>query len=284
MSRYKISSQKPSRDELEKIAKEIVIVVKNEGADPYDEIHSTGLSMPLKETLLKKFNIAQMLHDFMGHKGDPHMRDVDCPPLRIEKLRDGDNDMTVMEGSKPLSGPGMSGTIRVKKIVSVPTKSMASDMRDMAKVDVSEDLPPEPIRKIAEEFRPLEKSPFDLPDYTDLQLISGIKTAEEELKVKAHTYKGFIEKMASDLSFRSDTTGRELKRVYGDHKVARNILDLMGGMDDVEVDPSPWKVSQCKEASEIVEFGEELLLQVKESHESVEFLKAALNKREEDYE
>lgn len=278
----------PSREDVEKIAKTIVIKVKNEGCDPYEEIHNTGLSDPLKELMLKKFNIHSFLDDFHNHDGDPHTRDVGSSPLDVKKLFEGAPGETQIidepgrKGTvtiKELSGPGMRGVMKVKKVVARPETSQVLDMQSMRDIDVAapsdEKLASAPPATEPNETHPL--SMYD--DYSLTRLRAVHKLAEEQMMYSAHQYKGFIEKVAEELPG-FPIVQKELERVHGDAAVVDHIFKAAGLELSNEKVAYQYVLSESKQADEIVEQAEGLLKEVSEKQKVAELLLTVIKKRE----
>jgi hypothetical protein len=279
--RYKLSSKRPSRQEIEKLANEIVITIKNTGADPYEEINSTGLSDDLKSLLLRKFNISSFLHDFENHDGDAHIRDVGTPPLSLSTLLD-----KAPEEVEVIDEPGLKGKI-VKKSITGPgvsgkviQSSQVRDLSDMKNVDIG--APPKPEKEAPQKEAKIARSLEGAPESQPIHRLRGaLSEAKERLLVSAHAYKGYIEKQAS-IHHNGKTASAalaELFRVYGKtNKVAAHLALVTESK--LEETSQKYVVSSSKVADSIVAEGEKLLEKVASYQDVIDYLTDLLENKE----
>lgn len=266
--RIKVSSLQPDRNEVEKIAKTIVIHVKKDPeADPYEMIRSTGLSNNLMEAILNKFNIHSFLHDFNEATEDPHNRDVGAPPLSLDKLFEG---CGCDEGSgdpntqvTKIEGPGMEGvSVRKKVVLPMNVDSQARDLNDVSKVDLGKeeptpanDPPPAKTEEGATDRSEAKVASFHAWDdgFTDVsseKLASAIEALDDELYEKAHAYYGTVQKLAGEV-IADPSLEKELLRCHRDSLVTHHIFKA-AELDMPEVETPKWTLIQNEKLAAIL--------------------------------
>lgn len=252
----KVSSKNPSRQEIEKIARTIVIHMKQDPeSDPYDMIRSTGLNDNLMDTLLKKVNIQSFLHDFEGADEDPHSRDVGCPPLSLDKLFDrpeGEDG----NAEPPAEEPDVKG-ISIKKKVVIPM-SQAQDMQDMTKSPIGKDPEKESGKPKEEETKKETKKetkeasevdPFAAYDLVDVERAIG--KLDDDIYLAVHSYRGDIEKLASLLG-ENNSFEQEIARCHRDSIVTRHIFLAAGRELPPAEKTASWIVQDDEKTAELI--------------------------------
>lgn len=285
MYRHKIASSKPTRQEIEKVAQEIVIHVKRTGDDPYSVIKSTGFSDNILETLLKKFNIFNFLQDALDSNVDPHNRDVGLPPLELDKLFNkgqscgcgGETPVGTGAPSTNISrveGPGVSGII-VKKRVSIPL-SQSADTHDLTKIDLDKkELPP----SIAAHPSPEEKSALEqefelLNNLPTNKLKNAIAQIDNDIYIKTHQYCGGIRKLAY---FISDIS-HELAKCHSESPITRHIFQT-AGVDMPSIEQKKWNVQSNEKLASLVSELEKDLSYIEKQAEAKSLLKTIISQR-----
>lgn len=274
-------SKKPSRQEIEKVAKTIVIHVKeNKDADPYDMIRSTGLGQNLLETLLKKFNIHNFLHDFEEATGDPHSRDVGVPPLTLDKLFGGTDGCGCVDddgGTKvtKIEGPGVKG-LHVKKKIVIPM-SQAQDMQDMTKRPISEP----PVKEIEETPEDAKVAapvdPFERYDTYDL--LDAADVLRQDIYFGSHRYRGDVMKLAAAIGIDSDFE-EELVRCHGDSRVTYHIFQAAGREVPAQEKTAKWVIQDDPKVAALVEALEADLQQLAEQQDQLDALQRIIVERD----
>ena len=196
---------KPQRLQIEKTAKEIVLRVKSEGADPYEEIIGTGWGPSLLDTLLKKINIFSFIHDFK--KTDPmgHNKDVGDPPLKLEVLRE------MLGGAKDQS------EVKILKIESSPESMQQKN--DAKSLSVDDIIPPQ------EDKQEKEASEF-APEFSTIST-EDLKIAEQRLSDKiamyTHQYRGMVMRISQEIR-KSEKIAQELAKCHSESPATAHIF------------------------------------------------------------
>ena len=266
-------SKKPSRQEIEKIAQTIVIKVhEDEEACPYDMIRSTGMQPNLMETLLKKFNIFNLLHD-MENSGDAHNKDVGTPPLSLDKLFPCGSDMPDGTTVKKIEGPGVRG-VAIKKKVTLPL-DQSMDMHAISKEDLGKEEPKaEPKEEVEEKQASFQDHVAQFDDIPTSRLRSARNVMRDEIVLLGHTYKGQIEKIASVMQAHPDVE-LELARCHHKSKVAHHIF-AAAGTEIPEVERPKWTVQTNTKLAALVDALEDDLKHIGEQQDSLDFIDSVI--------
>lgn len=275
----------PTKNDIEKIARDIVIEIHTGGGEPddaYEKIHETGWNDNLKETLLKKMNIMGFLHDYEGADGDS--RDVGSPPLELAKLFESvpeDGEKTVHVG-----GPDspVQGTMSVKRKTLVIPPDQVRDALSLASNPIGADTPevedeagkvPTPV--IDEDKTAADDVVSVFDTYSDEKLAAAIRSLKLDNTELAAGYVGHVRELSYKIASDQELC-TEMARVHHDSVVTRDTFKA-AGIELPEPPDAKWLVARDTKLASYIAEVEKLAAGVDDGVEMQDILEEILASR-----
>lgn len=293
MSQY---PKHPNRQQIEKIAQELVIEVRGNGAlDPYEALKGTGYSGNILETLLKKFNIFNWLYDLENNDGDD--RSEGQEPLSLSRLSDcgcgdneGDGDDDEEEGEVDSPRPE-TGTSSGGEVIRIPT-SQARDANKLESIDLSAKNKKEETGKQEKQEKkeePEEKEASDNSDnawdsvlkrfsaHSTEKLAACVRQIEDQLHEKAAEYAGMVNAIGPIVAVHQDMQ-EELVKIHPDSPVTDHLFKV-AGVERSAPPPQKYKVASDTELGEKVAYLESLLKDIGNQQDIRDLLNNVISSR-----
>ena len=255
---------KNSKD-LEKIAKTIVIQVKENGTDPYDLIKDTGFPMNLMESLLHKVNVGMFLDKY--HRTHGPDRTIVFPKLDIPSLHE-----RMGEGQGCSHGGASWGHKPTITIIKKKTLKPLG-LHDIPNLEEPElETPAEPIEPV-DSVEPEEKeasvTPFE--KMSSEKVAAAREQLEQELFDFGSSYLEGIQRLAKKIN-RQPKIAQELQRCYGETQV---VSDIFSHCKIAKPEPSnlKWVVASDKPLSTKVAGLLDTLEQMNNTAAAIDYIK-----------